>query len=88
MAAGFELFTPDDVGAFLKEEVPNISEVVLEKITERKIDGEVFLALNDEYLREITPFWRQTKSETGSGYGSYHFQCKFERLHYLGVFMC
>lgn len=54
-AAGFESLSPDEVCDYLKEQIPSISENILEKIREHKIDGEVFLALNDEYLQEVAP---------------------------------
>ena len=55
MASHFEALSPEDVSIFLKKEIPTISEDILKKIVEHKIDGEVFLSLNDEYLREIAP---------------------------------
>ena len=55
MADSFERFSPNDVCDFVKDQVPNISQDVLDNILQHKIDGEVFLALNDEYLREIAP---------------------------------
>ena len=55
MAANFESFSPDEVCDFLKEHVPSISDSILQEIKAHKIDGEVFLALNDEYLRELAP---------------------------------
>ena len=55
LAANIESLSPEEVCAYLKEQIPFISEGILESIVEHKIDGEVFLELNDEYLREITP---------------------------------
>ena len=49
------ILSPEEVCDFLKKQVPSISCSILEKIKEHKIDGEVFVALNDEYLREIAP---------------------------------
>ena len=40
---------------FLEKEIPTTFKDILGKIVEHKIDGEVFLGLNDEYLREIAP---------------------------------
>ena len=40
---------------FSRKRDPIISEDILKKIVEYKIDGEAFLSLNDEYLREIAP---------------------------------
>ena len=40
---------------FLINEIPTISGDILEKIIAHKIDGEVFLEIDDEYLREIAP---------------------------------
>ena len=45
--------SPEEVCAYLKEQIPFISEGILERLVEYKIDGEVFLQLNDEYLREM-----------------------------------
>ena len=47
--------SPDEVCDFLKEQIPSISDNIVQKIKEHKIDGDIFLALNDEYLREIAP---------------------------------
>ena len=58
MADSFERFSPNDVCDFVKDQVPNISQDVLDNILQHKIDGEVFLALNDEYLRKIAPLLR------------------------------
>ena len=49
-------FTSQEVCTFLKTEIPMLSEGVLTIIVNHKIDGEAFLALNEEYLREIAPF--------------------------------
>ena len=51
---GFEVLSPEDVCLFLQEEIPTLSDDILQKIVDHKIDGEVFLSL-DEYLREIAP---------------------------------
>ena len=45
--------SPKEVCAYLKEQTPFISEGILERFVEHKIDGEVFLQLNDKYLREM-----------------------------------
>ena len=45
--------SPEEVCAYLKEQIPFISEGILERLVEHKIDGEVFLQLNDECLREM-----------------------------------
>jgi hypothetical protein len=55
MAANFEALSPENLCLFLRNEIPTISEDVLEKIVEHKIDGEVFRDLTDDYLREIAP---------------------------------
>ena len=54
-AERFELFPPTRVCDFLREQVPGISEDVLEKVINHRIDGEVFLELDDAYLKEIAP---------------------------------
>ena len=55
MAGSFDSLSPDEVCDFLKDQIPSISDSIFQKINEHKIDGEVFLALTDEYLREIAP---------------------------------
>ena len=55
MAQRFEGLSPTTLRLRLKEEIPSLSESILDKILEHKIDGEVFLSLNDENLREIAP---------------------------------
>ena len=49
------LFTLRDVKEYIEKEVSALSQSVLEAIVEQKIDGEVFLELDDEFLREIAP---------------------------------
>ena len=55
MASHFEALSPEMYAFFFEKEILTISEDILKKIVEHKIDGEVFLSLNDEYLREIAP---------------------------------
>ena len=55
MAGKFEGLSPRALCLRLKQDIPSISESILDKILEHKIDGEVFLSLNDENLREIAP---------------------------------
>ena len=55
MAANFEALSPENLCLFLRNEIPTISEDVLEKIVEHKIDGEVFRDLTDDYVRAIAP---------------------------------
>ena len=55
MAADLEALSPGEICAYLKEQIPSITEELLEKFKEHEIDGSVFLELNDEYLREISP---------------------------------
>jgi hypothetical protein len=55
MARRFEGLSPTTLRLRLREEIPSLSESILDKILEHKIDGEVFLSLNDENLREIAP---------------------------------
>lgn len=47
-----ETFSPSQVCDYLKQEIPTLSQDVLRQLEE---DGEVFLGLNNEYLREVTP---------------------------------
>lgn len=54
-AETFELFSPSEVCDFLKEKVPGVSESVLERVIDHKIDGEVYVQLNDEYVKELAP---------------------------------
>ena len=53
--ARFEEFSPENVRDYIQEQIPQIEKDVLENIVLHKIDGETFLILNDEYLREIAP---------------------------------
>lgn len=53
--AAFETFSPCQVCTYLKQEIPTLSQDVLSKLEEHKIDGELFLGLNDEYLKELAP---------------------------------
>lgn len=53
--ASFDEYTPEQVVAFVKGGIPTLSVEVLETITAHKIDGEVLLEMNDEYLLEIAP---------------------------------
>ena len=55
MAAPFEALSPAALCRHLKERVPSISKAILDCVMEHKIDGEVFLSLTDENLREIAP---------------------------------
>lgn len=55
MESKFEDLSPEEVCIVLQQEIPTLSEDILKRIVEHKIDGEVFLGLNDEYLREIAP---------------------------------
>ena len=55
MANFEEFYSPQQVCEFLQNEIPTISGDILEKIIAHKIDGEVFLEIDDEYLREIAP---------------------------------
>ena len=47
--------SPEKVCDFLKKQIPSVSSDILEAIIFHKLDGETFLGLNDEYLREIAP---------------------------------
>ena len=40
---------------FLEIEFPNLEDHVLENIKKHKIDGQAFLQLNEEYLKEVAP---------------------------------
>lgn len=56
MMANFEEFySPQQVCEFLQNEIPTLSGDILEKVIAHKIDCEVFLEIDDEYLREIAP---------------------------------
>lgn len=54
-ASEFEAYSPAQVCSYLKKKIPTLSEDVLVKLQEHKVDGTVFLELNSEYLREVTP---------------------------------
>lgn len=53
--AKFVEYTPEEVTSFVKDEVPTLSEEVLEVFIAEKIDGEVFLEITDELLRDLAP---------------------------------
>ena len=55
MANFEEFYSPQQVCEFLKNEIPTISGDILDKIIAHKIDGEVFLEIDEEYFREIAP---------------------------------
>ena len=55
MATELEGFSPGEICAYVKDQIPSISNEILDRIKEHEIDGSVFLELNDEYLREIAP---------------------------------
>ena len=52
MARNFEELSPADVCSYLRENIPSISDEIFQAILDH---GEVFLSLDDEYLREIAP---------------------------------
>ena len=41
--------------SFLRENVPSLSEEIFQAILDHKIDGEIFVSLTDDHLREIAP---------------------------------
>ena len=45
----------EDLCHFLSESFPDIDESILDNIRRHKIDGSVFMQLNEEYLREVAP---------------------------------
>lgn len=47
--------SPQRVCVYLKKEIPSLSDDILDCVITHKIDGETFLELNDEYLKEIAP---------------------------------
>ena len=51
----FKTFSPSEVCTYLEQEIPTLSQEVLMKFEEHKIDGEVCSALTEEFLREIAP---------------------------------
>lgn len=51
----FDQFSPAEVCTYVRKIAPTLEKSVFEKLVEHKIDGETFLVLNDEYLREISP---------------------------------
>ena len=55
MAKQFDSFSSVEVCDYLRRHAPSLDNSVFEKMMEHKIDGEVFLCLNEEYLREIAP---------------------------------
>ena len=53
--SSLSLMSTDELCAYLKQEIPNISDNIVKLFSEHKIDGEVFLELDDEYLKEVAP---------------------------------
>ena len=45
----------NDLCEFLEIEFPDLEDHVLENIKKHKIDGQTFLQLNEEYLKEVAP---------------------------------
>jgi len=48
-------YSCEEVVEFVKKGIPTISEGVLSAIANNKIDGEIFLEIDEESLREIAP---------------------------------
>ena len=55
MAETFESLSTEELCAYLKQQIPLISEEIITAFKEHKIDGSAFVELNDEYLREVAP---------------------------------
>ena len=51
----FSTRSPEEVYEYLRCTLPTLSQSILETILEHKIDGETFLQLEDEDLKEIAP---------------------------------
>ena len=45
----------EDPCSYLLTQIPDLDNTVLDNFRKHRIDGQVFLQLNDEYLREVTP---------------------------------
>ena len=45
MAAGFEGLSPEEICAYVKEQIPSISDEILERFKEHEIDGSVFFGV-------------------------------------------
>lgn len=50
-----ESLSTEDLCFYLKQEIPSLSEDVFKLLNEHKIDGGLFLELDDEYLKEVAP---------------------------------
>ena len=50
-----EEFSSDEVCGLLSDRLPQLDREVFDNIIKHKIDGELFLFLNDGSLREIAP---------------------------------
>lgn len=55
LAKQLESFSVEDVCDYLRRQAPKLDNAVFDKLSEHKIDGEAFMELNEEYLREIAP---------------------------------
>ena len=45
----------NDLCEFLEIEFPDLEDHVLENVKKHKIDGQTFLQLDEEYLKDVTP---------------------------------
>lgn len=50
-----EKYSCNEIVDYVKERIPGISDSVLSAIAENKIDGETFLEIDEDSLREIAP---------------------------------
>ena len=53
--ASIQKKTIEELCDFLLTELPDLDCELLENINRHKIDGQTFLQLNDDYLKEIAP---------------------------------
>ena len=47
----------NDLCGFLEIEFPDLEDHVLENVKKHKIDGQTFLQLDEEYLKDVTPLF-------------------------------
>ena len=56
MATPVEGLSVEELCNFLVLKIPTLSESVMQNLKENKVDGDIFMALNEEYLQEIAPY--------------------------------
>ena len=78
MAAGFEGLSAEEICTYMKEQIPSISDELLERFEKHKIDGSVFFGVGRRIpSRDSATAGRSSKSENN------HCQSKPCKLDYI-----